>query len=331
MRFYVLSILLAFTFTEFSAFSSIESDLNRVAKDCRHSEAEVAQLESQLEDVKSLYQEKTAHLLMQQKKIARLILLLRSLKAEAPSRIIQADKDSKHVLHNFSILQCYIRHLHKQMHNLQIELSTLKQTKEETSSRKAALGEKLSIYQKKYTHLEKLLKQNKEQIQKTLSQRKEKEEKAKQLAARSTSLTELIKHLEKEQTSSKQRSSSSLDFSLLSPVQGPLLINFNQKHSQNPDGSGVVFRARAGSHVLAPISGKVLYAGSFRRYHKILIIGFRKTYSLLLTGLERLDVSVGQEVRVGDPIGRLSEENKNYLYLELRNHGIPIKPHIMKI
>ena len=308
----------------------LESDLNRLAKECRQSETEVAHLESQLSNVKSLSHQKTSYLLQQQKKIARLILLLRTLKADAPAHIIQSNNNSQQVLRNFSILQCYIRHLHKQMQNLQTELSTLKNTQEETAQRKKALDEKVATYQKKYSDLEKLLVQQKEKIQKTLAHRKEKEEKAKKLAAQSGSLGELIKHLEKDQSPSDHKLPSK-ETALLAPVQGPLIINFNQKNVQSPDGSGVVFRSRPGSHVLAPVSGKILYAGPFRRYNKILIIGFRKTYSVLLTGIDRLDVSVGQEVKVGDPIGRLSPETKNYLYLELRNHGIPIKPHIMKI
>lgn len=316
-----------------SAFAGprpLETDLNRLAKECRQSETEVTQLESQLASVQSLSHEKTSDLLQQQKKIARLILLLKTLKTDAPAHIIQAEQNGHQVLRNFSILQCYIRHLHKQMQKLQTELSTLKHTQEETTQRKKALNEKVAAYQKKYADLEKLLQQQKEKIKKTLTQRKEKEENAKKLAARSANLKELVKHLEKDQTSTATFSSLK-EVVLLAPVPGPLIINFNQKDTHNPDGSGIVFRSRAGSHVLAPVSGKILYAGPFRRYNKILIIGFRKTYSLLLTGIDRLDVSVGQEVKVGDPIGRLSLEGKNYLYLELRNHGIPIKPNIMKI
>ncbi|HCI48406.1 MAG: hypothetical protein A2621_01760 [Alphaproteobacteria bacterium RIFCSPHIGHO2_01_FULL_41_14] len=309
---------------------TLEADLNQVAKECRHSEAEVARLEADLGDVQSLYYEKTSHLLSQQKKISRLILLLRTLKAEAPSHIIRSDEQSPHVLRNFSIFQCYVRALHKEMQTLQKELSALKQTKEQTSQRKAELNEKLATYQKKYAHLEDLLRQKKSQIQKTLSQRKETEDKAQKLAKRSSSIADLIKHLEKDQTSFRKPSAVPT-ISLLSPTQGPIITPFNQKTSQNPDGSGVVFRARAGSHILSPVSGKILYAGPFRRYNKILIIGFQKTYSLLLTGLDRLDVSVGQEVHAGDPLGLLPTEDKNYLYLELRNHGVPIKPHILKI
>lgn len=311
-------------------FSNIQADLNRTARECRQSESDVAQLESQLSTVESLHYEKTAHLLLQQKKIARVILLLRSLKAEAPSRIIQSNGKSSRLLHQFSILQCYIRTLKNQINLLQEELSTLKRTKEDTIQRKMVLDEKLATYQRKYARLEELLEQRKKKIQTTLSERKEKEEQARKLADRSKNIKELIKHLEKEKTLIQVKTSST-EISLLAPVPGPLVVNFNQKTPQNPDGSGVVFRTRPGSHVLAPVSGRILYAGPFRLYKKIVIIGFGKTYSLLLTGLDRLDVSVGQDVHVGDPIGLVPTENKNYLYLELRNHGFSIKPHIMKM
>lgn len=323
-------IFLALTIPQFEGFTSVESDLNRVAKECRQSEAEVSRLESDLSNTQSLYYEKTAHLVQQQKKITRLILLLKTLKEEAPSRIISEEK-SAHVLQHFSILKCYVRTLQREMQKLQSELSILKQTRDEKSQRKKALDEKLTIYQKKYVHLEQLLQQRKTQIQKTVTERRDKEEQAQKIANRSASIADLIKRLEKEQGSSSASVASSAKLSLLPPVEGPILVPFDQKRPQNPDGSGIVFHARAGAHVLAPVSGKILYAGVFRRYNKILIIGFGKTYSLLLTGLDRLDVSVGQSVKVGDPIGKLSAETKNYLYLELRNHSIPIRPNIMKL
>jgi murein hydrolase activator len=330
MSFLFFLIFGALISLRFEGFTSVESDLNRVAKECRQSEVEVSRLESDLSNTQSLYYEKTAHLVQQQKKITRLILLLKTLKEEAPSRII-SEENSAHVLHHFSILKCYVRTLQREMQKLQSELLVLKQTRDEKSQRKKALDDKLIIYQKKYAHLEHLLQQRKTQIQKTVAERRGKEEQAQKIANRSANIADLIKRLEKEQGPSAVSSASSASLSLLPPVEGPILVPFDQKHPQSPDGSGVVFRARSGAHVLAPISGKILYAGAFRRYNKILIIGFGKTYSLLLTGLNRLDVSVGQSVKVGDPLGKLSDETKNYLYLELRNHSIPIRPNIMKL
>ena len=309
--------------------SSVKSDLNQAAKDCRHSESQVAQLESDLKNFESLYHEKTEHLKDQQKKIGRILILLRNLESEAPSKIIQSEGDSDSLLHNFSILKCYIRSLHKHIHGIRSDLLKLKETKEETSKRKASLDTQLATYKKKYNRLETLLKQKKQQVQETINQRKSKEKEAKKLAERSKNLADLVKHLEKNQAPSSHADSTE-NVPLLAPVQSPLIVKFGQKNTRNPDASGVVFRTRSGAHVLAPISGKVLYAGSFRRYKKILIIGFHKSYFLLLTGLDRLDVSVGQEVKVGDPTGCMAKKGKSYLYLELRKHGIPVKPHIMK-
>lgn len=314
----------------FKALATLESDLNRVARDCRQSESEVSHLETELSDTQSLYSQKTSNLKQQQKKITRLILLLKTLKEEAPSRIISQGQGD-HVLRHFSLLQSYIRALHKEMQHLQGELSVLKKAREEKSQRKKALDQKLAIYQKKYAHLEQLLQQKKNHLQKTLSERRDKEERAQIIAKRSVNIADLIKRLEQEQELSTTSSSKAKKFSLLPPVEGPILVSFDQKHPKSPDGSGLVLRARAGAHVLSPISGKVLYAGPFRLYNKILILGFGETYSLLLTGLDRLDVSVGQQVKVGDPIGKLATNSKNYLYLELRNHGIPIKPTLMKL
>lgn len=308
----------------------LEAELNHVARECRQAEAEMSRVEEELGSVHSLYHQKNEHLYQQQQKIVRLLLLLKRLKTEAPARIIQSQQKSSNVLHGFSVLQCYIRSLHTQMQRLQEDLVQLHTTAQATSERKQALDQKVKNYQAKYEHLEKLLQQKKQQIQRTLSQRHETEQKAKKMAAQSSTLSDLVKQLQSAEKNSAVLLSPEKVIAL-APVQGPLVANFGQKHLHSPDGLGVVFRSRAGSHVLAPISGQVLYAGPFRRYNNILIIGFKKNYSLLLTGLDRLDVSVGQEVKVGDPVARLPNNTKNYLYLELRHNGVPFKPNIMNI
>jgi septal ring factor EnvC (AmiA/AmiB activator) len=79
--------------------------------------------------------------------------------------------------------------------------------------------------------------------------------------------------------------------------------------------------------VVAPFDGKVLFAGPFKGYGQILIIGHGDGYHSLLAGLDRVDESVGQWLVAGEPVGVMSQSSqKPRLYLELRHDGQPINP-----
>ena len=78
---------------------------------------------------------------------------------------------------------------------------------------------------------------------------------------------------------------------------------------------------------MAPFDGQVMFAGPFRGYGHILIIGHGDGYHSLLAGLDRVDCSVGQWLVAGEPVGAMPEgTEKPRLYLELRHNNQPINP-----
>jgi septal ring factor EnvC (AmiA/AmiB activator) len=106
------------------------------------------------------------------------------------------------------------------------------------------------------------------------------------------------------------------------PTAGEMVGGFGSDSSK-----GLTFATRPGAEVVAPFDGRVLFAGAFRGYGQILIIGHGDGYHSLVAGLDRIDSGVGQWLVAGEPIGRMSaDEAKPRLYLELRHNGQPINP-----
>ncbi|HXE28082.1 MAG TPA: peptidoglycan DD-metalloendopeptidase family protein [Stellaceae bacterium] len=106
------------------------------------------------------------------------------------------------------------------------------------------------------------------------------------------------------------------------PAAGEIVIGFGSDSSK-----GLTFATRPGAEVVAPFDGRVVFAGAFRGYGQILIIGHGDGYHSLVAGLDRIDSSVGQWLVAGEPIGRMSaDEAKPRLYLELRHNGQSINP-----
>ena len=95
---------------------------------------------------------------------------------------------------------------------------------------------------------------------------------------------------------------------------------------------GITFAAAPGARVVAPCSGRVVFASPFRSYGLLLIVDCGGGWHAVLAGLERFDVGVGDGVRAGEPVGVMpgwdprSSGPRPGLYLELRKGGQPVNP-----
>lgn len=104
------------------------------------------------------------------------------------------------------------------------------------------------------------------------------------------------------------------------PVDGRLVGGFG-----DPGSRGIAIAARAGAQVVAPGGGRVVFAGPYRGYGKIVIIDHAGGWTSLITNLFQLDAQVGEVVIAGAPLG-LAGAGRPILTLELRHQGAPVNP-----
>lgn len=114
------------------------------------------------------------------------------------------------------------------------------------------------------------------------------------------------------------------------PVAGRIATRFGARDDDGVRAHGLTISARGGAAIIAPYDAHILYAGPFRRYGNILILGLNDGYQMVLTGLGRIDGFAGQQVLAGEPIGALpsgvGSNARSRLYMELRHRGRPIDP-----
>jgi len=112
------------------------------------------------------------------------------------------------------------------------------------------------------------------------------------------------------------------------PVRGTVVRKFNEKTETGAKSKGIEIAGRSDAQVVAPFDGQVVFSGPFRGYGQILIIEHGGGYHSLISGLGRLDASVGAWLAAGEPIGLLEPAGSGdpILYLELRRQGRPINP-----
>ncbi len=113
------------------------------------------------------------------------------------------------------------------------------------------------------------------------------------------------------------------DFQL--PVQGRTLVGFGAKRESGLASTGLTLAPVKGAQVVATARGRVAFAGAYRGFGRIVIIEHEDGWTSLVTGLERVDVAVGDLVIGGSPMG-LASGGAQALTIELRRDGTPVNP-----
>ncbi len=90
---------------------------------------------------------------------------------------------------------------------------------------------------------------------------------------------------------------------------------------------GVTFLTQGGAQVVAPADTAVLFAGPYHKTGQVLILEMAGGYDLVLAGLDRVDVKVGDELLAGEPVGVMPPSRAGAkLYFELRRNGKGTSP-----
>src|SRR6202008_1776816 len=121
------------------------------------------------------------------------------------------------------------------------------------------------------------------------------------------------------------------------PVNGRKIRDFGGSDDTGGGEKGIYFATRPGAQVTTPCDGCVVYAGPFRSYVQLLILNAGGGYHVLIAGMERISVNIGQFVLTGEPVatmGAMSQvasilatnASQPVLYVEFRKDGTPIDP-----
>jgi septal ring factor EnvC (AmiA/AmiB activator) len=92
---------------------------------------------------------------------------------------------------------------------------------------------------------------------------------------------------------------------LLLPANGVKLKEFGATDRAGGTEKGISIATRAGAQVTAPSDGWVVYAAPYRSYGQLLILNVGGGYHVLLAGMERITVDLGQFVLTGEPIAAM--------------------------
>jgi septal ring factor EnvC (AmiA/AmiB activator) len=121
------------------------------------------------------------------------------------------------------------------------------------------------------------------------------------------------------------------------PVNGVKIREFGGSDGVGGAEKGISLATRAGAQVTTPCDGWVVYSGPFRSYGQLLILNAGGGYHVLIAGMERISVNIGQFVLTGEPVATMgttsqvasilaANASQPVLYIEFRKDGTPIDP-----
>lgn len=181
------------------------------------------------------------------------------------------------------------------------------------------------------------------QLIKTLTERIASVTEASRAAATARSASDLTPDEVKLALANTDRSEPAIAFPsargyLTVPASGVTVTDFGANDGFGGVSEGQSIVTRADAQVVAPADGWVMYKGPYLNYGQILILNPGDDYTILLAGLDDIDVDLGQFVLMGEPVGKMGSRtigrtvtttagvSRPTLYIEIRNQSGPIDP-----
>jgi septal ring factor EnvC (AmiA/AmiB activator) len=122
------------------------------------------------------------------------------------------------------------------------------------------------------------------------------------------------------------------------PASGSVRRSFGAPDGFGGSEKGIMIATRNEATVVSPSDGWVAFAGPYRSYGQLLIVNAGQGYYIILAGMERINVNVGQFVLAGEPVAIMGDgaaktaaaiaisAAEPVLYVEFRKDGAAIDP-----
>jgi septal ring factor EnvC (AmiA/AmiB activator) len=122
------------------------------------------------------------------------------------------------------------------------------------------------------------------------------------------------------------------------PVNGTLQRGFGSQDGFGGTGKGMLIATRTEAIVASPCDGWVSFAGPYRSYGQLLIVNAGQGYYIILAGMDKINVNVGQFIVAGEPVAVMGDGSfktaaaiaigavQPILYIEFRKDGVAIDP-----
>lgn len=338
----------------------LRRDMVAAAKIIQARERRAAELIESLDEMKAREDAKLARLAARRGQLAGVLMALQRVARYPPEALITQPLSPADTVRSAILLRAVVPEINRRAFRLREDLESLAAARREMAEKKAQLTGVTAGLENERKRLGVLYGQKTAIKYRTLAARKAEARRLKSLAGEAATLRELLQRLNEarkrsrilRKTPKSNESAAKTDTitpsktvlglpagltgvpisgqrgKLPPPAAGRIVGRFGQVLGTGLTRKGIRVQTAAGAQVVAPYEGRVVFAGKFRGYGELLIIEHGEGYHSLLSGLARIDITMGQWVVAGEPVGVMGrpDRRKPVLYVELRRNGQPINP-----
>lgn len=344
--------------------SETKEQLVSATSQMRLNEEEIRSLEENLQELDARQELIRSNLQKDRSSLSRLILALERLRRVPPEAML-AKPDTPYETAQSALLMAEIAdRIHSEALALKDKLTELEEISEQKETRKQALLRNMETLKEQYDQIAVLVKKREDLFKETNQDIAARQAEIQRLSLQSKNLEDLIAKLEedrkRQEKKAKEQEKERLRLAALQtqkqlsapprnkpvisqplptgltpaqlPISGIIRVRYHETDDRGAPSNGLTMEGRPGAIVLAPIAGKIQFAGAFKKYGNLIIIEHAKGYHSLVAGLDKINAVVGQTVSSGEPLGILPNSSngvKPRLYYELRHQGQPVNPSVL--
>lgn len=343
------------------------------AERVKRAETDIAALEEKLGDLIVQELEVRGRLDGADNNISNVLAALERISRNPPPALIVNPSDALGSARSAILISAILPELQKKADAVMADLTRLGQIKAEALKQQEQLEANLEILEEEQLRIATLIAARKESENRATTALAAEEAEAQALADKATSLKQLIDELQKRATAvqtaaeataaanaganaptldqdtvrialaNTNRTEPAVPFAqakgyLVMPSSGVTVIDYGAGDGFGGISRGLSVVTRADAQVVAPADGWVLFAGDYLNYGQIVILNTGQDYTMLLAGLAKVDVQIGQFVMMGEPIGTMGSQtigrtvatsagvSRPTLYIEMRKNNEPVDP-----
>ena len=298
--------------------------------------------------------------------IGEVLAALQRVGRTPPPALMVSPEDALQSVRTAILLGAVLPDMKVEVDTLLADLAELVKVRSEIAAERDALGRDLAALSQERTRMTVLVAERQRKQSETEKALDAERARAVQLARQADNLKDLIGRIEQDIASSARaaaaaradkpaeaknslaalqdpgRLSPAIAFAsarktLPLPLSGIKIREFGMPDGLGGTEKGLSLASRSGAQVTAPCDGWVVYAGPFRSYGQLLILNAGGGYHVLLAGMERISVDLGQFVLTGEPVAMMgggpqsaaavaTGSSQPILYIEFRKDGVPVDP-----
>lgn len=291
-------------------------------------EDEEQTLEDKLDDLQQQIADKSAKAAQERLQLARIISALVEIASRPPETLFLQQGTATDHIHRSILLRAILPRIKEQAESTAQDLSALYILQQQMAAQKKLVAAAQGNLKQQSRELDGMIAARQGFLQQTEAQ---KADVARQLAAltdQAKTLRDLMKKVAPKPRHAAPPAAHG-DFTLKWPVSGAVRRRFGVKDQDGVTSDGLSIAAPPGAPVVAPMAGKVVFAGPFRGYGLIVILAHPGGYHSFLAGFGRIDADMGQEVDAGEPLGVMpvtGSGSRPELYFEWRRGDDPVDP-----